>query len=219
MSQPSPRPRPLRLTVSVVVPCAARHVPLLPTLVQKLAEQTSRPDQVVVAISGVSRSPVLPLPTAICIPDRVARNAAQNRNRATPHVTSDVVLYQDADDVPHPQRVELVRALFERFEIKHLMHAFATASNIAWSDQRYNFAYASQLLTRKRAYNYEPGLTNGNPAVATSLLRLGARWPEHLRVGEDVAFNIHACTLSDGKNASLQLPLLLYRQHLSATSR
>ena len=209
----------MRLTVCVVIPCAAKHEALLPALIQRLARQTSRPDQILVAISGTSRVPELgaTFPTRVLV-DPVTRNAAQNRNRATAHVTSDIVLYQDADDLPHPQRVELVRAAFERFAIKHLMHTFATPPATTWEHDRFDHTYALGLLRYKPTYDFEFGLTNGNPAVATSLLRRGARWPEHLRIGEDVAFNVQACALSGGRNAALPLPLLLYRQSLSATS-
>ena len=199
----------------MVVPCAPRHVALLEPLMALLDRQTSRPDEIVVA-GAIPRLSARSFPIRVA-PTEPRANAARNRNAATARATGDVVLYQDADDVPHPQRVEIVRRLFERFDVDHLMHAFvhATHPTASWTASRYDVG-AIHRLARYHRYAFEVGLTNGNPAVRRTITST-VRWPEDKRIGEDIAFNIAACARSRS-SVVLRAPLLLYRQHLSATS-
>lgn len=221
MAAITPRATPVRFSVSVVVPCAAAHVVHLPELIRHLNQQTDRPNEIIVAVSGLSRPPTLPtntVPVKI-VHDGTKRNAAQNRNRGTAASRSHVVVYQDADDIPHTQRIEVVRHLFMNFEIEHLMHGFIMAVNRrapdGWTIGRYHVERDAHRHTKRAdGYAFEMGLTNGNPAVLRSLA-LKVRWPEHRNVGEDVEFNTRACKQSRS-NATLNWPLLLYRQHLSA---
>ena len=110
-----------RLRVSVVIPCAGKHVSLLPTLLEHLSTQTRIPDEIVVSTSGCALSEVPSLDVELVHSKRLL-SAGANRNRASAIASSDVLIYQDADDVPHPQRVEIIAAMFERYEIDHLMH-------------------------------------------------------------------------------------------------
>ena len=201
--------------VSVVVPCAPRHARLLEPLMALLDRQTSRPNEVVIA-GTTTRLAARSFPIRIVATEPRA-NAARNRNAATSRATGDVICYQDADDVPHTQRIEIVRRLFERFDVEHLMHAFVHAAHptTAWSTSRYDVG-AIDRLARYHPYSFEAGLTNGNPAVRRTLAQ-AVRWPEGRRIGEDVAFNVAACARSRS-NVVLRVPLLLYRQHLSATT-
>lgn len=197
---------------------------MLPPLLGELERQTVRPDEVVLAISGVPAPPKLPgtrFPVRVAT-DPTARNAAANRNRALSLVTGTVVVYQDADDIPHAQRLEIIRHLFACYEIDHLMHGYEhappTRDATAWRAGRYELRYTEGLLRSDPRYRFDLGITNGNPAVSRELLRR-VGWPEQHRVGEDVAFNTRAYKLAGPRCATLPLPLLLYRQHLSATRR
>ena len=222
MTAIEPRAKPIRLTVSVVVPCAAAHVVHLPELIRHLDRQTERPNEIVIALSGTPHVPTLPksrVPVRIAH-DEAWRNAAQNRNRGTAASRGHIAVYQDADDVPHAQRIEIVRHLFTRFEIEHLMHGFTMTTPDrrvpdGWTVGRYDVQRDAHRFTRRtNGYAFEMGLTNGNPAVLRSLA-LKVKWPENRTVGEDVDFNTRACAMSRS-NGTLNWPLLLYRQYLSA---
>ena len=196
------------LGISVVVPCAHSHVQHLPDLVAAFQAQTRKPDQIVVAISGCAAS-ALPRLDAEVIhsPDR--QTAGRNRNRGSSASRGDVIIYQDADDLPHPQRVEIIAGLFETYQIDHLMHFYDRSAEQA---HELSFKKASKRTSyRKKASG---GVTNGNPAIARSLFEL-VQWPERPGVGEDTAFNaaVYTCTKL---TAVMELSLLTYRQHLSS---
>ena len=155
--------RPAR-TVSVVVPCAGLHVAHLAGLVASLRSQTRAPEQIVVAVSGCEIS-ALPVLDALVLhrPDR--QTAGANRNHGSAAATGDVLIYQDADDIPHPQRVEIIAGLFEKYEIEHLMHFFYyyIARNESFSVRE------AAKRSRYRTTTIAAGITNGNPAIARSL--------------------------------------------------
>lgn len=198
----------VKMTVSVVVPCAHTHVHHLRALLANLRAQSRQPDQIVFAVSGCEASEVPRLDGEI-VHSREPHTAGSNRNRGLAAARGDILIYQDADDLPHPQRVEIIAFLFERYRIDHLMHLFDRSE-----DQRETFSF--KRAVRRTAYRtaIPPNVANGNPAVARSLLS-SVRWPEYSHRGEDVEFNTsaYACTK---QTAVVTLPLLTYRQHLSS---
>ena len=214
------RLRPIAQRVSVVVPCSSKHVQHLPEILRELAMQTSPPDEVVVAVSGVATAPAHRAPARIpflrILASAAPANAAQNRNRGTAASTGSVIVYQDADDLPHPQRIELLRHLFDAFDVDHVMHGFRSGREVdpEWRSTRRSLDQLAREAVRRPDYVFEYATTNGNPAVSSRVAH-AVQWPEHLAVGEDVAFNRAAC---DASRACVVVPwpLLHYRQHLSA---
>jgi len=207
--------RPMR--TSVIVPCAGSHVRHLPELVCALRAQTRAPDQIVVAASGCSRAD---LPTidveVVHSSDRLSAGA--NRNRATAASIGDVLIYQDADDLPHPQRVEIIAGLFETYVIDHLMHFFYYLKNepsqFSVVEAALRSAYRTDILTEAP---YHAGLvetvTNGNVAVAREIAQ-NVCWPEYRGMGEDREFN-HAVYARTRRTVVTRLPLITYRQQFS----
>jgi glycosyltransferase involved in cell wall biosynthesis len=200
--------RPAR-TVTVVVPCTKAHVAHLPGLVTALRGQTRAPDQIVIAVSGgdVSELPIL---DAQVLHSTARQTAGANRNRGSDVALGDVVIYQDADDIPHPQRVEIIAGLFEKYEIEHLMHLF-------YHHDARDESFSAKEAAKRSRYRTAPiaaGITNGNPAVARSVWQ-AIRWPEYAQIGEDVDFNarIYAYTK---RTVITELPLMTYRQRLSS---
>ncbi len=205
-------PQPLK--ISMVVPCVKKHVARLPELVKALRVQTRRPDEVIVVVSGCARVEVPDLKarglkiSVVCNPERLAAGAA--RNRGSDIATGDVIVYQDADDLPHPQRVEIVAGLFELYAIDHLSHFFNRA------EERRRFSLGEAVSSSLYTTSMIEGTTNGNVAVARSVLE-HTRWPEHFSVGEDHEFNC-AVYARTKRTAVTRLPLLTYRQQFSSFS-
>jgi hypothetical protein len=47
-----------------------------------------------------------------------------NRQKAGEASSNEILIYQDADDIPHPQRIEIIKYFFDRFDICHLNHCW-----------------------------------------------------------------------------------------------
>ncbi len=124
------RPEALNLKTSILVPCHYKHFQFIPDLLKCYAEQTVTPDEVVISlqqyhlIPGEAISEVLdktwPFSLKIVFDEGVT--AGVNRNNAAFNSTGDLLITQDADDLPHPQRVELIKHLFDNFYVELLMH-------------------------------------------------------------------------------------------------
>lgn len=210
------RPSPWKVTTSILVPCAAKHVTLLPELMKQLATQTVLPDEVVVSISGATAAPRLvsqPFRVRV-LTDAAKAYAGKNRNRAASASTGDVLIYQDADDVSHPQRVEVMKHLFGHFFVEHLLHGYTqSAVTPAWLAQRFQRAVDR---ARYVPYSYTHEFHNGN-AVTTREVFRHVRWAEDVARGQDVVYNHAVRQRFPKRMVRLSLPLLAYRQHLSTT--
>ena len=207
------------MRISVVVPCASKHVPLLPTLIEQLSKQTRAPDEVVVSVSGCSSSDVPDLNVEL-VHSKRALSAGANRNRASAIACGDVLIYQDADDVPHPQRVEIIAAMFESHAIDHLMHFFyyleSEPAFFPVDEAVCASGYRTNLLEYHRPLHagLVEAVTNGNVAVSRELSRQ-IPWPEYQAVGEDVEFN-RTVYASGKRSMVIALPLITYRHELSS---
>lgn len=207
------RPSPWKVTTSVIVPCAAKHAALLPELLKHLASQTTLPDEVVICISSTRDTPLLPKQpyTVRLITDAALAYAGKNRNRAASASRGDVLIYQDADDIPHPQRIEIAKHLFSNFFVEHLLHGYTRSTTPAWLAQRYTNATTN---ARYEPYSYTHTFTNGN-AITTREVFQRVRWPENIARGQDVLYNKMVLARFPNRMVRLNLPLLTYRQHLS----
>ena len=193
---------------SVIVPCSHRHVHVLSELLDHFNAQSRKPDEIVISVSGCVAPTKLPSNVRV-LHSSMPLTAGQNRNRASEAAIGDVLIYQDADDLPHPQRVEIIAHLFETYEIEHLMHYY-------FYKEPQTCTFATEEVVAQSAYSSDParnGVTNGNIAIARSVFQ-AVKWPEYARVGEDQAFNREVYK-HFRRTVITTLPLLTYRQNLS----
>ena len=209
------------MRTSVIVPCAQKHVQHLQGLITALERQTVKPDEISIACSECAEvAPELRDKKSVIVQTNAhPALAGENRNRAAEKTKSHVLIYQDADDIPHPQRVEIIKTIFEKFEVDHLLHWFesltASSSTTAWERNRYNVEHVA-----RDAYYEKYGKTgtypfhNGNNATSRAVFRR-VRWREDLSRGQDVAYNKHVAYHFGATMARLPWPLVAYRQYLS----
>lgn len=117
--------------VSVVVPCHPPHVPYLSRLIYSLYQQTRLPKEIIISLSETNQETAIALERKLSdlIPVRILWDTAkhmagENRNRGARVSTGKVISFIDADDVSHPQRLEIVEELFRRHNPKMLLHAY-----------------------------------------------------------------------------------------------
>jgi glycosyltransferase involved in cell wall biosynthesis len=216
------RAAPLRLSVSLVIPCVPKHFPYIPELLKRYAEQTVQPDEVVISLSQaffldpneIKAVKNEPWPFQLKIlehPDK--RSEGENRNLGTLYSTGDLILYQDADDLPHPQRVEWIKYLFEHYQIDHLIHGYVLERNFhgfSHYDIDSRGAYYSQKLTNCVGdCHFHNGATALTRAVANQV-----KWVEGFVISTDTLSN-EAVYRSIEHKVFLLKPLILYRDTLS----
>jgi glycosyltransferase involved in cell wall biosynthesis len=228
------------LTSSVIIPCHAPHFQYLEELLQSYERQTRPPDEVVIALSGCSQldpeaihklqEQAFAFPVRyICNEGPVSRGA--NRNLAAGQASGDVLVCQDADDVPHPKRIELCMRVFEgQPSVNFVLHGCA----LSIESVKPKTTFAVQLAQEEflamdfsseslPAFPYPSGklprqhhcFCNGVPTLKRSLWSSGSRWIESLQRTEDVRF-VRTLVNHHGGGIFLNLPLYYYRRDLSA---
>jgi|GEM_PF-1087471 hypothetical protein len=218
------RDSPIMLKTSVIIPCVAFHFCHLESLLQCYAMQTYAPDEVVIFLSDIKsldngtqricalKNQAWPF-SLVILEQRERRSAGVGRNIACAHSSGDLILTQDADDIPHPQRVEVVKYLFENYKIDHLIHR--------WIPEGENFKNYDTLMPSLHSFqNYDEinqafdYVHNGNICFLSKITQT-LRWEDDLTADHDVQFNreVYARFKSC---AFLPWDLILYRPHLSA---
>lgn len=115
------------MKIGVSVPCYYGHIPHLTNLLDSIENQTHRPDKVVVSCSSTKElfeTKQYSFPLEIIITED-HKNAAQNRNIATAKLNDmDYITFMDADDVMHPQRIEILIKAFQETGCDIILHNF-----------------------------------------------------------------------------------------------
>ncbi|CAE7674843.1 gyg-1, partial [Symbiodinium sp. CCMP2456] len=124
--------------LSVVIPCTLRDAKrkfALRDLLETVLEQTLHPLEVVLALSDASTAEATALERKLTrvlgsiplIVDAVegSASAAENRDRGLRRARGDILSVFDADDLMHPQRIELIsKAFFSTPGLKMLLHSY-----------------------------------------------------------------------------------------------
>lgn len=221
------------LSASVAIPCYYKHFKYLPTLLESLTQQTCLPDEVVISLSQVEQMTSEeidlleggPWPFPVKIIRRVGQfMEGANRTTAAQCCSSDVILCVDADDIPHPQRVEAVLQLFNALPNADMAlcgHAYCPGEAIV-CDRNIPFFYPDEYaqvrfelgqhtwmsLDAGGLTRWATGVHNGSPSFRRSLLESGIIWTD-LKNGADLKFN--TMIIKHGHPTYLiQLPLLHY---------
>jgi hypothetical protein len=121
----------ITMTTSVIVPCVARHFLWVSGLLESYENQTVKPDEVVISISEVEKLNPKEINDLehgdYSFRLKIIRNNGvimdgENRTIAMNNSSGDILIFSDADDIPHPQRVEIAKFIFENYEVDHILH-------------------------------------------------------------------------------------------------
>lgn len=201
-------------STSVIIPCHIGHFWRLENLLQKYKSQTVLPDEVVISVSNVGllseeiKETILgnhwPFKIKLIL-HQESRSASENRNIASDNSTGNILIYQDADDFPHPRRIEVIKYFFEVLQIDHLMHQYVFENGDFLNFEKI------ELLQWFIPSLHHPNL-GCNPGVAiTRKVFNEIRWPEEISHGEDCFFN-NMVYQKFSKRIVLKFPLYMYNR-------
>lgn len=214
------------MKTSIIVPCYYKHFALVYELLDYYKNQTVLPDEVIISLSEshkVSQEQIQNIESeawpflvkVICNQSKMS--AGQNRNIACEHSSGDLIICQDADDIPHPQRVEIIKYLFENYEIDHLIHmwippgkSFSTYQLDELESLSLYFAHFDDTHKNLPTYNGHCGNVALTRSVFTAI-----KWPEYFQIGEDVDFDKSVYSRFQFK-VVIKIPLVIYRKYLSS---
>lgn len=187
------------LKTSIIIPCCATHAEHLYALVRMYEQQTELPDEIVISLSESHKVPqdiidalrneTWRFPVKLLL-SQEKLFAGHNRNIACENASGDIFICQDADDLVHPQRVEIIKYFFKKYKVKHLMHRFVVLKRDEASSL-YSYKDLREIefdFPKTFAETYvREGITNGNVAIAKTVFNK-IKWPSTPR-GQDTEFN------------------------------
>ncbi len=206
-------------TTSIIIPCHYKHAIWLPSLLDTFAQQTVLPNEIVISLSEYTKvNPDLlqnlcsnrwPFTIQLLTCEEPISEGG-NRNRACRHATGDVFICHDADDIPHPQRVEIIKFFFDNLPIDHLMHYYTHDAS--------RFRYFSNIAEIKWGYGDDRFTANG-PIAMTRRVFDKVQWVETFQVGNDVLFNDEVYRHFADSAICIQEYIYLYRPLLTSYSQ
>lgn len=214
------------MKVSLVIPCTHRDIACVPRLLQTYASAPVKPDQVIVSLS------LAPLASKTAVSEVGAIGTAfddftlikhdgrmrhgPNRQAGSMRAIHEIISYQDADDEVHPQRIAIIRAMFEAQDIVHLNHTMIMDGeefpqynqdrpknfNARWNHDIFNENFSGgwfiSCKEKQRTYGNFTGwkVASGLPSIRKTVLER-VRWKDwnelYLGVAEDYEFNMETC--------------------------
>lgn len=209
-------------TVSVIVPCCYKHFHLVPELLEAISIQTKLPDEVVISISESEKIPVdqikktenLQYPFKVRLIFHKERlYAGENRNSACENAIGDIFISQDADDIPHPQRIEIVTNFFKLYpNIQQIIHKWT--ANPAMNRNFFTLDKIERyLVTNWSYYSTFTGVHNGNCAIRRQVFDK-IQWTNKQKA-QDVEFNKKVIEYF-AQTMVIDARLLVYRNNLSS---
>lgn len=221
----SKRDTPREMSTSIIIPCDILHFPLLFPLLEYFQNQTTLfPDEIVISLSNTNdlyKEEIYSLenhswPFSVkIISHRDKKSAGLNRNIAAFNSSKDILICQDADDLPHPQRVEIIKYMFETYDIDHLFHSLISYHRSFTSYETEQVPICT-FLSLNEMFDYcnkrRHPITNGNVSFTRDVIK-NIPFPD-ASSGEDVVFN-EKIYCSSYKSATILAKLLMYRAYLS----
>lgn len=220
------------ITTSLIIPCYWKHASQINFLLSAYEQQTELPDEVIISISECAKinSDILEslqnkswlFPVKIILSNNV-QYAGTNRNIACQNAIGDIYITQDADDFPHPQRIQIIKYIFNQYNTDHLMHQWKGLGEIdeekdSFYEEFKKFYSLNNLpIIKIKQFSeiwYNQGhIHNGNIAISKNVFNK-IQWSGSPR-GQDTDFNNKVCDLY--KNTCIaKIPLIIYRAYLSS---
>ncbi len=218
-----------------IVSCT-RDYHLVDNILEALKLQTEAPEEIIIVSSGIKTEDVKTVEhITICnknvpvihINSEKLFFAGRARNLCAEHSSCEILIYIDGDDIPHPQKIEITKAVFceknvpvvlgweESAEIEMVVHSFTAKSN---DFKEYSTLHHSQLYrisclkdnTWLHAGNNPIG--HGPIAIKRALVTSkpgGVMWNPDLERAQDTDFCRRVFT--EGYNiVHVNLPLIYY---------
>ena len=213
------------MKITLGIPCHVKDLPYLSDLLWAYQSAKVKPDEIVVSICGSEGSPIKDRTTLKIVSHKEVIPHGPNRQIVYQESSGDVVLYQDADDIPHPERLKYVKECFSSKDVAVLSHfwiptayefkgvcnvdSMVKVDKLAWFPNN-----RIEDITGKGGYgsNYGP-VHGGNIAVSREVFSLvrWKDWDEIVSKAEDCEFCFEALFAID-KSYVLPYPLIKYRK-------
>lgn len=206
--------------ITVVIPCIPKHFLMIKSLLRRLGEQSKIPEEVIISLSEYEKIDTNFLSEVentnylfklLIIKHKEKKTPGENRQYGSEKASNDHIIYQDADDIPHPQRLEILEHIFNKYDANHITHLLTRTSR--GLQNIHNVKNITAHKWKVRSSIKGSATSAGNIGINKRVLEK-VSWTNH-KLGEDTRFTDKV--LSEYDNCyRLGIILLLYRTQFSS---
>jgi len=210
------------MKIGVAIPCYYGHIQNLTNLLDSIENQTCKPDKVAVSSSSTKelfKIKQYSFPLEIIITEE-HKNAAQNRNIAASRLFNmDYITFIDADDIMHPQRIEILLKVFQDTNCDIILHNYFTTESefnyIENIDMRINelMQCYSGCIRHMDFYKYQSQLIHHSQSSIKKYIFDLVKYPEEKEYysKEDCVFCHRVFSIYNIKNVYISNQLSIYK--------
>jgi len=136
------------MSVSVIIPCIKAHIHSAEHIVDCYKRGTVVPKQIIIVLSGCNACDAVTLTRSgagVVLFDKLLERGLA-RNIGTKYANGDILIFNDADDIPHPQRNEIVLNEMENSNIMLLSHMYCNVESDFVPIAGYNRTESDELF-------------------------------------------------------------------------
>ena len=143
------------MKISVIIPCVDKHLNLLEKLLESMILYTRKPDEVIVSVSpkylklnlnDIKKKLEDKYTFLKCIVQKSVTTAGMNRNSCLDIVSGDIIVANDADDIMHPQKLEIIEDIFMKYpDMKLIVHNLINTKKTDYSLKSFQKVDLNQL--------------------------------------------------------------------------
>ena len=116
------------MKISIVIPLYPPHFSYIPKILNQLEKQTIQPDEIIIAASEVINQDELKKninnDKIILITSKDKQPVGINRNMGMNVANGDIILFMDADDIYHNEKIEITKYFFSNYNCDLFLHSY-----------------------------------------------------------------------------------------------
>lgn len=214
------------MKIGVAIPCYYGHINNLCCLLDSIEAQTIVPNKVAVSCSSTDKLDIIKkynFELDIFVTNEKL-NAAQNRNNAISKLLDmDYVTFMDADDIMHPQRIEILLNTIQNYDSDIILHNYQTKpyndTNMFQKIEDINVRTNTLIkcwsgcITHNHSHNHNDKIHHSQATVKKSILDI-IKFPEEpeFHTKEDCVFCYRIFSLPNIKHAYIVNELSYYAE-------
>ena len=215
------------MKIGVAIPCYYGHIENLYFLLDSIQSQTVLPNKVIVSSSSTlffENKKVYSFQLEVIISEE-KKNAAENRNIAASRLLDmDYITFIDADDIMHPQRIEVLLEVIKNYNSDIILHNYFDESELSVNifDKIQNITVMTHTLiqswsgciTHINGYNDTIDRIHHSQVTVKKNIFEQIKFPEEIEFNrkEDCVFCHRVFSLPNIKNAYIQNKLTYYKE-------
>lgn len=213
--------------ITVVIPCHYKHFGYIESLLKLYDSQTLIPEEIILIICEIEKLQNKTVKIkelkknvfkfSLVVVEIIGRSAAgNNRYIGTKMAKNGIVVFQDADDIPHVQRLEIFKYFFDKYPtLVHIVHRWTKKDDMKkYTDfSSINYKLLNFDIFLNPIKRIPEHLANGNVAIKKNIYN-NVNWYKDKFRAQDIYLN---SSIYNRYKQSLMIrePIYFYRKNLS----